>query len=239
MGKRITKRLHNQTYSLTVEGECEKLYFLHLQKLINKEEKRIANCQYEPSISIKKNPLKQAKAFNGYSNKFFHIQDIEDYDDEFQRNKFLKLIQDIKKANKYVKYKLGYTNYSFELWIVLHKKDLKHSIPHRNDYIKYINDAYGTTFSYVDEYKNEDNFLKILEQITLGDIYLAVDRAKNIRKCNENKTCCVQNQKKIEYCNYVFYSVNPDLDIHEIIEDILIECFGKNYKKVVNITNQF
>ena len=89
MGKRVTKRLHNQTYSLTVEGECEKLYFNHLKKLINNEEKRIANCQYEPSISVKKNPLKQAKALNGYSNKFFHIQDIEDYDDEFQKNKFL------------------------------------------------------------------------------------------------------------------------------------------------------
>lgn len=31
----MRKRLENSTYSLTVEGECEKLYFEHLKKLIN------------------------------------------------------------------------------------------------------------------------------------------------------------------------------------------------------------
>lgn len=230
MGKRVTKRLHNQTYSLTVEGECEKLYFNHLKKLINNEEKRIANCQYEPSISVKKNPLKQAKALNGYSNKFFHIQDVEDYDDEFQKNKFLDLIHDIKEANKYVKYKLGYTNYTFDLWMVLHKRNMNHTIPHRKQYIKYINKGYNTDYQHIDEYKEEENFNKILEQITLDDVYAAIRRAKIIRECNENKTCCVQNQKLIEHCNYKFYSVNPDLDIHEVIEEILNECLGKNFK---------
>ncbi len=229
--KKANKRLVNQTYSLTVEGDCEKLYFNHLKNLVNNEDRRIANCKFEPPIAVKKNPLKQAKAFNGYDNKFFHIQDIEDYEDEFQRNKFLDLIKDIKSANDYVNYKLGYTNYTFDLWIILHKRNMEHSITHRKNYINYINECYHTNYEYIDEYKKNENFLKILEQITLDDVYSAIDRAKKIRECNESQTCSVQNQKLIKHCKYRFFAINPDLDIHEIIGDILNECLGKKYKK--------
>lgn len=42
----MRKRLENSTYSLTVEGECEKLYFEHLKKLINTNENRKRNCVF-------------------------------------------------------------------------------------------------------------------------------------------------------------------------------------------------
>ena len=115
----MAKRLINQTYILTVEGECEKYYFEHLKTLINNTSNRIANCQFKPDIAIKKMPSKYSKNFVGVKNRFFHIQDIEDFFDEFHRKRFFSLIEDVDSANKYVNYKLGYTNYSLELWILL------------------------------------------------------------------------------------------------------------------------
>lgn len=225
----MAKRLINQTYVLTVEGECEKYYFEHLKMLINNTSNRIANCQFKPDIAIKKTPSKYSKNFVGVKNRFFHIQDIEDYFDEFHRKNFLSLIEDVQAANKYVNYKLGYTNYSFELWILLHKRDMSFSVSDRTKYLPYINKSYNTKYEHLDEYKEENNFKYVLSKITLNDVIEAVNRAKQIRECNENRTCCAQNQKKIDHCKYSFYRANPDLDIHEVVEIILVECLGKNY----------
>lgn len=226
--RKNNKRLFNQTYTMTVEGECEKYYFEHLKKLINENKSRIANCQFKPDIAVKKSPLKHAKAFNGLDNKFFHIQDIEDYYSEEHKKVFYNTLEELKNARKYVKYyKLGYTNFSFELWILLHKRDMTHSISNRKKYISIINESYGTNFEHIGDYKEEQNFKKILNQISLDDVYQAIKRAKEIRLCNECETCKAQNQKLEEYCNYTFFTVNPDLDIHEIIETILVDCFGK------------
>lgn len=220
------KRLVNKTYTLTVEGECEKLYFEHLRKLINSNPNRKYNCEFKPVIAIKKNPLRYAKNFPTITNRFFHIQDIEDYNDEYQRKKFEDLINDIQMANKYVDYKLGYTNFSFELWIILHKRQMKHSISHRKEYVKYINEEFKRDYNYIDEYKAEVEFKKILSEITLDDIYLAIKRAKEIRKANIDGTSLSFKQKKIKFGKYEFFTINPDLDIFEIVEIILNDCLG-------------
>ncbi len=136
------KRLTNKTYTITVEGECEKYYFEHLKKLINNIPNRKYNCEFKPAISLNKKPLGYAKNFSFLQNRFFHIQDIEDYNNEEFKNTFISLLQEIKEANKIVNYKLGYTNFSFELWILLHKREMNHSIQNRKDYVKYINKAF-------------------------------------------------------------------------------------------------
>ena len=95
-------------YNISVEGEnCELLYFEHLKKLINECEK----AKYKVNFFIRaKNPSSFAKSrisiytqkgkkSEGYV-KFFHVQDIEDYYDKEQLNKFKLIIDDIEKAKK-------------------------------------------------------------------------------------------------------------------------------------------
>lgn len=220
------KKLINRTYTITVEGECEKYYFEHLRMLINSEPNRKYNCEFKPDISVKKNPLRHAKSFSTITNRFFHVQDIEDYNEEYQKNKFLSLIHDIQEANKYVNYKLGYTNFTFELWMVLHKREMNHSVSHRREYVRYINDVFHKHYRFIDEYKSENEFKNVLSQISLDDVYFAIENANKIRKANSAGTSLVYKQKRIDYEKYVFYAFNPDLDLHEIVEIILKDCLG-------------
>lgn len=225
------KRLTNKTFTITVEGECEKYYFEHLRNLINNTPHRKYNCEFKPTLSLTKKPLGYAKNFSFIKNRFFHIQDIEDYSNEEYKKIFENLLQEIKEANKYVKYRLGYTNFSFELWILLHKREMNHSVQSRKDYIEYINKVFKKSYKDISEYKVKDEFKSILSQITLDDVYTAIKRSKKIRSANDNKTSLAQNQKKIKYGNYIFYAINPDLDLHEVVEIMLKECLENKFKK--------
>ena len=79
---------------------------------------------------------------------------------------------------KQIVYKFGYSNFTFDLWIVLHKTDCFAHLTHRKDYLSYINRAYSKTFESMDEYKYEDNFKQCLNQLTLSDVIKAVERSK-------------------------------------------------------------
>lgn len=220
-----TRKL-NSTYTLTVEGECEKYYFEHLLKLINNDPSNVKTCVFKPSISFKK-PSSMARGISNKSGVFFHIQDIEDYENFFQQNKFKDLIKDISDANKVSKnlsYTLGYSNFTFELWIILHKINLTLSVAHRKDYLQHINIAYGTRYSRLKDYKSEVEFKKILQAITLDDVRNAITRANTIRDANNNGTTSTAHQKKVKYSNYEFYSQNPDLDIQRIVGRMIDDC---------------
>lgn len=217
-------------FNISVEGiNCETLYFEHLENLINNCE----NAKYKAKFFVKqKNPLSFAKSrINTYSQKgkkgegfikYFHIQDIEDYDDEYQRNKFHHLIDEISKAKKYCNistYDLGYSNFTFDLWIVLHKYNLNTPVQDRHQYYKYINKGFCKNYSSMNEYKTENEFRTILSQITLDDVITAISRAKAIRKTHED------NKEHLEiYNKFSYYRNNPDLTINEIVEEILIDC---------------
>lgn len=212
----MRKRLENSTYSLTVEGECEKLYFEHLKKLINTNENRKRNCVFKPEIS-KRKPLSFAKANAHITTPFFHIQDIEDYNDERLKLKFNNLLKELKAAKKIVNYDLGYSNYSFELWICLHKLDMFSFKHNRNDYYIDINKGFNTNYKSCNEFKEKNEFLKLLSNITLEDVSSAITRSIKIKERKENK-------KKISLYNFEFYKDNPDLSIHEIVKTILNDC---------------
>ncbi len=71
-------------------------------------------------------------------------------DDEANRRKH--------KVGKAIKYTLGYSNFAFDLWMVLHKADCNRSLSYRHQYLDPINRAYQEHFSDMDEYKKENNF---------------------------------------------------------------------------------
>lgn len=224
------KKKESNSYNISVEGEnCETLYFEHLAKIINDYEPALYKAHIFPK---KKNPLSFAKSrINIYSGKsgnkkpsikYFHIQDIEDYYDSFQKNKFEKLIDEIDKAKEECNigyYKLGYSNFSFDLWIALHKIDMNFPVNDRHQYYRYINKGFKTNFQHMDDYKSEDEFKKILSLITLKDVIDAVKRAKKIRKKHEADGNHLESYKKFK-----FYKNNPDLTVNEVVEEILNDC---------------
>ena len=119
-----------------------------------------------------------------------------------------------------LKRKKGYSNFSFDLWMILHKKQQKGSISHRKQYIKGINKAYDESFQFIDDYKEERNFKKLLSKIDLDDVIRAVRNGNEIRKMNEQDS---QSMCKT-YGHFKYYTENPDLTINECVEQILREC---------------
>ncbi len=53
--------------------------------------------------------------------------------------KITKTMDNMKRAKelgKQINYKFGYSNLTFDLWIILHKEDCNRSVSHRRNYIR-------------------------------------------------------------------------------------------------------
>lgn len=214
------KKVCNKYY-LSVEGETEKWYFEHLQDLINTKEELEYKVAFD--IKINKSIISRAKTISApYKIKVFHICDYESNEAVHveQFNQVLKDLNNVKKINKNLDYKLGYSNFSFDLWMILHKKQQIGSVANRKQYIKGINKSYGENFQFIDDYKEERNFKRILSKINLDDVICAVNNGNEIRKMNnKNKKDNYRIYGKFEY-----YIENPDMTINECVQQILKEC---------------
>lgn len=208
-------------YTFTVEGETEKWYFDWLEKCINNNEE--VECKVSISSIVQQNPMKFAKRVNPIATpRATHICDIESNDD-CHVNKFKGILNQLKQANdlqgRTFEYNLGYSNFTFELWMVLHKIDCNGSFINRTQYIGPINRAFGEKFEDLDKYKHEANFKRCLSKLSLNDVKNAVRRANRIMKNNHEN-----GLKKNEYMGFTYYSDNPSLTINEAIEKILEDC---------------
>ncbi len=206
-------------YHITVEGEDEKWYFEHLKELINNCEDSKFKIDMKPKVE--KSPWKYVKTRTFlFKEVAFHIYDYESNDD-IHKKQFENILNEIKvsKKEKNVTIKLGYTNFTFELWMILHKEDCNTKFSFRTQYLDAINKNYNTNFQFLKEYKKEKNFKRILERIELSDIINAINRAKQIKENNKNNNC-----ERNEYKGFEYYIENPDLTVHLIIEKILKDC---------------
>lgn len=214
------KKICNKYY-LSVEGETEKWYFEHLRELINNKEE--LPCKIKLDIKINKSIISRAKSISApYKIKAFHICDYESNDDVHtkQFTKVLEDLKNVKKINKNINYKLGYSNFSFDLWMILHKKQQKGMVSHRKQYVDGINEAYNENFQFIDDYKEEKNFKRILSKITLEDVLTAVSNGNEIRKMNEQNSTVYYRK----YGQFEYYTENPDVTVNECVEQILKEC---------------
>ncbi len=210
----------SKSYYFSVEGETEKWYLEHLQSLINSSEKAEYSVRF--IVKIKKDPREMVKALT-FTDKITinHICDIESNSDEHTKI-FHTTLDNMKSAcsmGKKVSYRLGYSNFAFDLWIALHKGDCNAQLADRKQYLKYLNNGFMEQFTSMDEYKEEDNFKRCLEKITLDDVLAAIERAKKIMSNNQSSGYILYEYKK-----YTYYTENPSLSVHEIIEDILKQC---------------
>lgn len=215
MGRKICKK-----YYFSVEGDTEEWYLDRLQRLINNCEKSF--CDVKLIHDRKKDPCKMVKALSS-PNKIIinHFCDIESNQEEHKKNfrSTLDKMRDACEMGKKINYRLGYSNYTFDLWIALHKCDCSAQLADRKQYLKYLNDGFKERFISMDEYKEEKNFKRCMEKITLEDVFAAIDRAEKIMANNKSS-----GYKLVEYKKFTYYTENPSLSVNEIIGEILKEC---------------
>ena len=215
----MIERKETLQYTLTVEGKTEKMYFEWLQKQINSSDN--AKYKVKINISIQQFPLSYVKKLNTKSTPLVvHICDVEGNSEE-DIEKFHNVLSQLKesKDQKGIEYKLGYSNLTFELWMILHKINFNTSLADKSKYLSPINSAYGTEFNSLKSYKEEKNFRHCLSMLSLSDVQDAVSRAKKITQNNKKNGNSLINHKGFRY-----YSDNPSLSIWEIVEEIMTEC---------------
>ena len=153
--------------------------------------------------------------------EIWHLSDYES-DEPIHVKQFTETMDNMKAASnlgKQISYKFGYTNLTFDLWIILHKAACNGTQAHRKNYINPLNQAYGEKFEDMDEYKHEDNFKRCLRQLSLDNVRKAIDRANKIMARNQEN-----GYRLYEYKGYKYYKENPSLEINGIIEKILKDC---------------
>ena len=156
----MSKKKTTKKYYFSVEGETEQWYLKWLQDTINNTEQAV----YRISIDcpVRKDPVKHAKCLNVTQKvEVYHFFDYES-DEQTHVNAFMSTMDNMKKAEKIGKqitYKSGYSNFTFDLWIVLHMADSNASYAHRKQYLVPINRAFGEKFASMEEFmqSNQDN----------------------------------------------------------------------------------
>lgn len=216
----MAKLKSTKKYYFSVEGETEKWYLEWLKHIINQTDEATFKVSF--NCPVQKNPLKRVKSLvvTGKT-EIYHLSDYES-DEPFHVKEFKETMDKMKKAKslgKQITYKFGYTNLTFDLWIILHKANCNGSFAHRRQYLTHINRAYNEKFESMKEFKHEKNFNNILNQLTLKDVIAAVNRAKTIMKRNKENGYVIH-----EYKGYKYYKENPSLAIWEVIEKILKDC---------------
>jgi len=215
-------RKETKKYFFSVEGETEKWYFDWLKNKIKTD----PQAKYEVSFDckIEKDPLKRAKGivsigkteithiFDYESNESSHVQLFEATLDRMKES-------ESSKVGKSITYCLGYSNFTFELWMILHKCDCNGILSNRDQYLIPINRAYGESFENLDHYKREDSFKRVLNKLELQNVRDAIRRSKSIMQNNQASGLILQ-----KYRGYSYYKENPSLSIYEIIEKILKDC---------------
>lgn len=213
-------RKERRKYLFSVEGKTEQWYLEWLQEQINGEEQ--STYLVALTCSVEPNPLRRVKSLPILGKtEITHWCDFESEQPEFERH-FLDILSQMKNAQslgKKIIYHLGYSNLTFELWMILHKRDCFGAISDRTQYLQMINQAYGVNFETLDQYKSEDNFRRLLRNLSLSEVIQAICRAKTIMQSNPDL-----GYRQQQYKGYCYYRENPSLTIWESVETILVDC---------------
>jgi len=120
----------SKPFYFSLEGETEDWYLQWLSKSIN----ALLQAKFKSSFDrkIEKNPLSRAKGMSVLGKtEIFHIFDRESEEQGHvqQFETTLRRMKDAQGIGKTIKYTLGYSNFAFDLWMVLHKADCNGSSP--------------------------------------------------------------------------------------------------------------
>ena len=216
----MAERLPIRKYVFTVEGETEQWYLNWLKDQINACPERTYNAVF--TIKVQQSPRRFYKGVVRKTTPMItHFCDVESNDPVHVEN-FQRILGEMKVAidEKGIDYRLGYSNYSFELWMILHKTDCGGPLSHRSQYLNSINRSFNERFENLEQYKTEDNYRRCLSKLGLADVKNAIGRAERIMTAKEQD----KSMKKVSYKTFSYYRDNPALSVHEAIKMILVEC---------------
>ena len=202
-------------YHFSVEGETEKWYLQWLQQQINNNPRALYQVVF--LVKVEPNPESYVKKISIVNKtEIVHFFDFEGTEEKYQKriNSTLDSLKNAKKR-KSITYEIAYSNYAFELWILLHRGTFCKPLSHRGQYLDSINTLFHENFEDLRQYKKEDNFKRLLAKLTLNDVYVAIKNAQKINLENQRV------QKKTQYKGYEYYLQNPSLSVGEVIENIL------------------
>mgnify|MGYP004614441897 FL=1 len=203
-----------KNYYFSVEGETEKWYLKWLENQINNNDNALFKVNF--TVYIQKDPIAAIKRITSVDNiEVIHVFDFEEPQNEEAFKNTLSSMKKATRMKKVRKYNLGYSNYSFDLWIILHKSNMRIKRTHRSDYLSDINRNFNTHFESMSKYKEETNFKRLLNSLTLDNVINAISNAEKIEQQN------MRDYKKISHCGYEYYRENPSLSIHKCVKEIL------------------
>ncbi len=215
----MSERLETLKYTFSVEGDTEHWYLDWLQNQINDCKDRKHNVSILSRVYT--NPMKFAKTVNCRATPTaVHLCDIESNEKEYI-NRFHATLDEMNRARKEkgIDYRLGYSNLTFELWLILHKKDCNGFFTDRCQYLSSINQIFGEHFRSLTEYKREKDFKRCLSRLELSDAFDALRRADSIAEKKKSSS----DGDLIRYRGFEYYRNNPSLSIHVAIGQILTE----------------
>lgn len=196
--------------NLFCEGLQEKLYFLRLRDLINNEPMRKKQVILDHQDCEGGSPdyvVRKAIRLCPKTQKATSVFDYDFKKAEFENALYLATTNII-----YV----GYSNINFNYWLVLHKL---HSYPSTstvnstNAYDQQLRTLYGLHNDA--DIKAKSIIEQIVSNISLADIYHAIEQCKRIETYN------AANKKPNYTPGNIKYYDNPDFTIHHIVEKIL------------------
>lgn len=220
MARNTTPRKQTLTYYFSVEGETEQWYLEWLEAQINANEnvnyivKFITKVEKDPVSFIKKLVVQKKTTI-------WHLSDIEGSSDEQIQtvHNTLGRLKEAKGLGKSIIYRWGYSNLSFDLWMILHKQNCNAELTDVGKYLTHINRVFDEHFESMKEYKEEDNFKRCLGKLTFPEVLTALSRAKAIMQRNER-----DGYQLAQFKGYRYYIHNPSLDLWQPVETILSDC---------------
>ena len=220
MARSTTPRIQTLTYYFSVEGETEKWYLDWLEQQINSQNNTKFKVKFK--TEVQKDPVSYAKKLTIQKRTtVWHISDIEGSTSShvLSIENTLGRLKDAKNLGKAITYNWGYSNLSFDLWMILHKQACNAEMSDVSKYLNHINRVFDAHFESMKEYKEEDNFKYCLGKLSFLEVFSAIERAKNIMKRNER-----DGYPLTQFKGYKYYMHNPSLDLWQPLEKILTDC---------------
>ncbi len=203
--------MYRKNYLCVCEGQQEEMYLNHVAMLISDFPNRAVKFN-----TIVDSPKRLTKSYVEYDSAALFDYDFNDV--QFTRN--IELCDRLNSSKNSGKRKGGkctyhaFSNVNFDLWLILHKEDYNRSVSRNDEYLLDVKRIYD--IEQKENIKNESVIKKILGQIKLDDVKMAIHRATRIR---EGKI----DTDKI-FVGSSFYYPNPDFTIHDFLKLVLEDC---------------
>lgn len=186
----------------------ERLYFNKVQEIVNSIGRRSYDLQFDyaepfggdPKCVVERTILKSIGKVNKAA--------VFDYDGK--KKKYEEAI-DLATDGGII---LGYTNYCFDLWLLLHKEDYFNVVSSQDDYAQELRSVYGLDKEA--NIKKARQMERILKQISVTDIKAAILRAERMASDNLQKAVNKTSQGRDYYDN-------PDTQVHNLLKWLFVQ----------------